>query len=677
MLRRILYSGIALGAIAGLCVWAGGKPAAVAQEARPSQNTKVPAEADTQAGREKASPQPLTAQAASTVSLPSLRTAEPRLTGSDPIVLPPGQLGLIEVEDVPSQRDGVLMFIGTEIREGESVPPHDVLEVKLGDQKKRFRRLKEGDAVQENQLVALVDDTLARADEAIKKAKVKSAEADQVASLKTREEAKSRYQTQEKLYYSTQAGIRATSKEDLTGALLTWNKYIYETISKEEAIKVAEQELVQAQKTLAMYEIRPKISGVVRNILKHPGEAVKSLEPVMRIQSYDLLRVDALVPVQYANHLQKGMQVAIEPTFRESPKQTLIGHRGLVTSIAVCPDPRRPLIVSGSDDHTVRTWEASPGNGRMRPTHVLRHPAGVRAVACSATHCLSGDDQGKGRLWDLAHLDQPPLELKGQHYRSIECAAFSPDGKLCATGGGDNQIMVWDVATGNLRYRLSGHNSFVTALHFTPDSRLISVGRDPAVRFWKLGPDHAEALESETISRGRKPFDNLDVSSDSQRMMDEEGGEMRIISLRDGTTEAVLRNNSISTGRDFVNFALFSPDGRLALTMPSTGEFVQLWHIDKVRSYELREFICSVHGRPKSAAFAPDGSFVIAAVNDRIDLWQMPGKGDLGQRITGTITNVDKPIEDVRTEVKVTAELHNPDQRLRPGDVVTMVVYPQ
>ena len=40
----------------------------------------------------------------------------------------------------------------------------------------------------------------------------------------------------------------------------------------------------------------------------------------------------------------------------------------------------------------------------------------------------------------------------------------------------------------------------MTALHFAPGSRLVSVGRD-AVRFWKLGADRAETLDNETINR--------------------------------------------------------------------------------------------------------------------------------------------------------------------------------
>jgi WD40 repeat protein len=674
MLRRILFSGIAVAAIAALGFWAGQKPTVIAQDARPGLDKKNPSAPAPRAANEKSNADRRLAQVSATAPLPSLRTGERSLRTGDPIIIPGGQLRLIYQEDVPSQRDGVLVFLGTEIHNDDAVLGRDIVEVKMGDKTRKFLRLKEGDHVQRDQLVALVDDTLARADEAIKEAKLSSAKAEKDASEKTRDEAKSRYDTQVKLYYSNVGGLHATSKEDLTGALLTYHKYEYETISKEEAIKVAKQELVQAQKTLAMYEIRPKIDGVIKTILKHPGEAVKSLEPVLQIQNYERLRVDAYLPVQYANHLQKGMEVVIEPTIRESPKQTLIGHRGIVTSVAVCPDPRRPLIVSGSEDRTVRIWEPSPGTGRLRQTHLLPLPAPVRAVACSANQCLVGDDQGKGRLYDLAHLESKPLELQRQHGRAIDCAAFSPDGRLCATGGSDYQIMIWDAATGNLRYRLSGNN-FITALHFTPDSRLVSVGRD-AVRFWQLSAEHAEAIPDLTISR-RDPFDNLDVSPDGQRMMDEEGGEIRIISLRDGTTEAVLRNSSSSLRRKLINFALFSPDGQLAMTTPEEGKLVQLWRIDKIHSSELRQCIPSVPGTPRRAAFAPDGTYIVAAVNDRIEIWPVPGKQEINQRFIGTITNVDKPIEDVSTGVKITAELQNPEQRLRPGDVVTMVAYPQ
>ena len=72
--------------------------------------------------------------------------------------------------------------------------------------------------------------------------------------------------------------------EDMRGALLTYHRYAEEAVSKEQAIKVAEQELFQARKILEMHEIRSPATGVVEVIHKKDGEAVKRLEPVFRIR---------------------------------------------------------------------------------------------------------------------------------------------------------------------------------------------------------------------------------------------------------------------------------------------------------------------------------------------------------------------------------------------------------
>src|SRR5262249_4536970 len=149
--------------------------------------------------------------------------------------------------------------------------------------------------------------------------------------------------------------------------------------------------------------------------------------------------------------------------------------------------------------------------------------------------------------------------------RAITCVAFSPNGQTCATGGEDFEIRVWDTATGNLRYRISGQlRSIITALHFTSDSRLISIGRD-AVRFWNLPTDRAEPLTKEAILRREALVDDLGVSPDGRHMMDEQGGEMRIVSVPGARTEAILRS---PLGKRFACFALFSPDGKMALTTP-------------------------------------------------------------------------------------------------------------
>ena len=56
-------------------------------------------------------------------------------------------------------------------------------------------------------------------------------------------------------------------------------------------------------------------------------------------------------------------------------------------------------------------------------------------------------------------------------------AAFSPDGKLIATGDKDGAVSLWEVASaGRVRRRLPGHAAAVSGVSFHPDgSRLVSL----------------------------------------------------------------------------------------------------------------------------------------------------------------------------------------------------------
>src|SRR5207248_1006633 len=80
---------------------------------------------------------------------------------------------------------------------------------------------------------------------------------------------------------------------------------------------------------------------------------------------------------------------------------TLKGHTAGIGSVAFSPDGKR--IVSGSDDETVKVWDAQTG--------------------------------------------QETLTLKG-HTHWVISVAFSPDGKRIASGSFDKTVRVWDAHTG-------------------------------------------------------------------------------------------------------------------------------------------------------------------------------------------------------------------------------------
>lgn len=76
-------------------------------------------------------------------------------------------------------------------------------------------------------------------------------------------------------------------------------------------------------------------------------------------------------------------------------------------------------------------------------------------------------------------------ETLSERKHQIVCVAYSPDSKLIATGGFDNQIILWNSATGQVFKTLTGLKAFPLSLTFSHDSRyIISGGKDSRVTIW-------------------------------------------------------------------------------------------------------------------------------------------------------------------------------------------------
>ena len=371
-----------------------------------------------------------------------------------------------------------------------------------------YRRLKEGDVIKAGQLIGFLDDKLAAANLSIELAAVEANKAKLEASIQLRMASLAEWQM-----YDDLDKKGAGSKADLRRAHAQYDKAVADVADAEGQLLKSKEELNKAKVVLEEHEIRSTIPGKINRFYRKPGESIKELDPVAEVQNLDNLRVEGLLDVQFLPLVDflkmfgRPVKVVVEAAPQAGALQQLMGHLQPVRAVAVTKDAKKPLIVSASEDRTVRIWDRNEGQKAVLP-----HNVAVRAVACTpptgdGNLVLSGADDGIARIWDLDNPEpaKSARELKGRHQSRIISAAFAPDGKTCVTAD-EKDICLWDVASGELKYRFPGHHrGQISYVQYTPQSKLLSVARDHSLCLWNLGEKARRRIRPSTTAPAMFP----------------------------------------------------------------------------------------------------------------------------------------------------------------------------
>jgi WD40 repeat protein len=139
------------------------------------------------------------------------------------------------------------------------------------------------------------------------------------------------------------------------------------------------------------------------------------------------------------------------------------------------------LLAAGMN-RTVRMW--NPVTGEELPGYQLT--GDVTALTFSANgQYLACACEASVRVWERT-TGLAVCTCLG-HEGPVHALAFSPDGKLLASGGADNTIRLWNAATGAATQNYTGHEQAIRTLAFSPDgAKLASGSADTTVLIWDV-----------------------------------------------------------------------------------------------------------------------------------------------------------------------------------------------
>ena len=281
---------------------------------------------------------------------------------------------------------------------------------------------------------------------------------------------------------------------------------------------------------------------------------------------------------------------------------------GSVNAIALSPDGQ--TLVSASFG-TIRIWNARTGV-LLRTLNQVHSKKSVRTLAVSPDSQMlaSGGDDNNLILWNLK-TGRRVLTIPA-HKAGVKAIAFSSDGKIIVSGSDDKTVRLWDARKGLRLLTLTGHGGSVNAIAVSSDGQTLASGSaDKTVRLWNL-----KTGEVRRILTGHGGAVNAVAFSPNGRVVASASSDntIRLSNVQDGSRTQTFKGHS-----SWVRTIAFSSDNS---TLVSGGSDIMVWDL---KTGKERSSLSGHSQFVSSVAISRDSKTLVSGSPDRtIKIWRMP-----------------------------------------------------
>ncbi|MEG4575479.1 serine/threonine-protein kinase [Microcoleus sp. N3A4] len=288
--------------------------------------------------------------------------------------------------------------------------------------------------------------------------------------------------------------------------------------------------------------------------------------------------------------------------------QRSLDNVGSVNALALSPNGQ--TLVSASFG-TIRIWNVTTGR-LVRTLNSVHSKKSVKTLAVSPDNSIlaSGGGDNNVILWDLKTGRR--MRTIPAHKAVVNAIAFSSDGQTLASGSDDKTVRLWNVKTGSRLRTLSGHAGGVNAIALSRDGQTLASGSDDkTVRLWNLGTGevrriitgHGGAVNAVAFSPNGKSV--ASASTDNT---------IRLSNVQDGKGTRTFKGHS-----SWVRTIAFSPDSR---SLIGGGGDIIVWDL---KTGKERSTLSGHTQFVTSVAIARDSkTFVSGSPDCTIKIWRMP-----------------------------------------------------